>query len=389
MAAVPVVCQDPRMWESIRDPRVLERTAAVESEDVAPKLERLRGGWKAARWLAAALLLLAGVAGIVISGWTVCEDRLAAVGGQAVVRVCRPPALIDLPVVATLAIALLLLLPDMVEIGIPGFISLKRRVEDQEAKLAGLELQMAQSVDVRQSAVQEADSRALALNVNLLDVQGALREFQDKAGEEISSMHMLSQGRVTPRRGQLEGQLLRAWAQLQPLVESSEFALNDETRIHDAQLRVHWAESLYQMSQHDRQLAQREMRSNRPQEVELGKQEFARSESETLETAERLREARAHLERLIAKSKPPVRGQLTNEQLAALRKWRIDFSQEVSIVETAQRAVAQAEPIDDEKLVAAVRLAEGLLAAWDSRQAVVSETDHDRQATGRQQSPST
>lgn len=364
----------------------------MESEDATRGLERLRGWWKPVRWSAAMLLLVAGIVGIIISRWTVCEERLATVGGQAVVRVCRPPALTDLPVVTGLLVALLLLLPDMVEIGIPGFISLKRRVEDQEAKLAGLELQLAQSVDLHQAAVQEADSRATALNFNLIDVQGALRAFRDKAGEEVPGFHDAAQwvARVSLQRGQLEAQLLRVWARLQPLVDLSEYALYDEKRIRDAESRVDWAERLYQMSQEDRQLALQEMQDKRPQVAKRGTRDFVRSESETLDAAERLRRARTHLKTVMAKSKPtagPDGLQLTSEQLGVLRKWRIDFMQEVSIVETAQGAVAQAEPIDDDKLAAAVRLAEGLLAAWDLRRAAVPGADRDRTTADRQQQP--
>jgi hypothetical protein len=387
----PDGCQDPRMWESIGDPRGFERTAAVESEDATPGFERSRGWWKPARWLAAMLLLLAGIAGIIISGWTVCEERVATVGGQAVVRVCRPPALTDLPVVTGLLVALLLLLPDLAEIGIPGFISLKRRVDDQEAKLAGLEVQVDQSAELRQTAVQSVDSTANAVNLNYIDMNSVLHEFRNKNGGNASlDSHAVLGLHVAPQRGQLEAQLLRAWARLQPLVDLSEHALYDEKRIRDAEFRVEWAEQLYRMSQQDRQHALQDMQSKNLAVAERGRGDFARSDSQTLDAAERLRRARTHLETVITKSTPkagPAGVQLTNEQFAALRKWRIDFMQEVSIVEAAQRAVAQAEPIDDEKLVAAVTLAEGLLAAWELRQAAIPEADHDRQAADGQQRP--
>lgn len=62
---------------------------------------------------------------------TVCGDELANTGDQGAVRVCRPVAISDAPVVGGILLILLLLLPDLSEIGIPGFLSLKRQVREQ------------------------------------------------------------------------------------------------------------------------------------------------------------------------------------------------------------------------------------------------------------------
>lgn len=81
------------------------------------------------RRVLAGLLLLVSV----FLTWdrTVCGDELANTGDQGAVRVCRPVAISDAPVVGGILLILLLLLPDLSEIGIPGFLSLKRQVREQ------------------------------------------------------------------------------------------------------------------------------------------------------------------------------------------------------------------------------------------------------------------
>lgn len=89
---------------------------------------------KKLRWFVAALILAGGTF-LVSRGWTMCEDKLATTGTNAVVRVCRPLAVTDPPVAGALLLVVLLLLPDLAEVGIPGFLTLKRRVEQQEEKV--------------------------------------------------------------------------------------------------------------------------------------------------------------------------------------------------------------------------------------------------------------
>jgi hypothetical protein len=360
----------------------------VEIRGRTLRLQRFRGWWRLARWLAAVLLLVAGAVGLIVSGWAVCEDRLAAVGNQAVVRVCHSPALTDVPVLTGLLVVLLLLLPDLAEIGIPGFISLKRRVDDQEAKLAGLELQVEQSTDVRQTAAQEVDTKANALNVNYIDIEGALRMFLNKTGDEVSpTPETATILQVAPQRGQLEAQLLRAWAQLEPLVTLSEGVIFEE-QLPQAEERVAVARHLYEMCQRDRARALEQMRDARPDKVNEAAKVVGRLEAETDGAADRLRSAIQHLMNLQARVQNPA-GQdgmpLSSKELHALRAWRRDFKQEVDIVRAARHAVAHAQPIHDDKLADAVKLADGLLVAWDVRRSRIAPPTTANQAADGQQ----
>src|SRR6266540_749607 len=178
--------------------------------------------WPRVRWSLAVLLLLAGI-GYAISGPRVCEDKLATVGGQAVVRACHAPSVSDLPVVGGLLLQVLMLIPDLAEIGIPGFVSLKRRVEEHEATLAGLQLQITHNAEVQQSAAQEVATQASALSVNLIDFEGALLGLQAKS--EAADLPARSvRVDVSEQRARLESELLHVWAKLKPLVSRARHA---------------------------------------------------------------------------------------------------------------------------------------------------------------------
>jgi hypothetical protein len=327
------------------------------------------------------LLLVGGFVGLIVSGWTVCEEQLATVGSQPVVRRCRPLILSDLPVVTGLLVVLLLLLPDLAEIGIPGFISLKRRVEDQEARLAGLEVQVTQAADLSQTTVQGVDSRASALNVNVVDFHSALEAFRDKAGGDVLpslDTSVVGPAVVPARRGQLEARLLRVWARLQPLVTWGQ-RVHDQ-RVHQQELQLELAraegrlairEAAYLETQTRRQDVLRAMHDDRSDVAEAARRQFALTEQETLEAARQLAKAKTDRNNLEARAQQlPGLDEvpLTRTELLALGKWYSDFEQEIKVVALAQQGVAEANPIEDTKLEDAVTLADGLLAAWDLRQ---------------------
>src|SRR4051794_6289793 len=67
-----------------------------------------------------------------------CNEQVASQTGQ-VVRVCHPVSASDAPVVIGLVLILVLLLPDFSEVAIPGLVSVKRRVAEQERRQDRLE----------------------------------------------------------------------------------------------------------------------------------------------------------------------------------------------------------------------------------------------------------
>ncbi len=336
--------------------------------------ERWARWWRPARWTSATLVVAGGAASVLASGWAVCEQRLATVGAQAVVEVCRPPAMSDLPVVGGVVVVLLLLLPDLAEVGLPGFISLKRRVEDTEGRLAGLELQLTQTSQMQQAAAQDVDSRASAINavnVNLYDFETALEGLRTKTGRDLPAAAATPGIRdVSPRRAQLEAHLLRVWAELEPLVASSQLAVLEE-QLHAARHELEVARHSYRAAQDERARALSRVKDPRPDVAEEAQQQLARSDERTLNAAAQMHLAEAHYEAAKRRAQTAERAgvQLTSSEARALRKWTAPFQEEVALVEAAQQAVAQARPIEDDKLDAAIKLAEGLVVAWNLRRA--------------------
>jgi hypothetical protein len=100
----------------------------------------------------------------------VCAESVT--GGGAVVRTCRAPAATDGLVLGYAVFVLLLLAPDLAELGVPGLFTLRRRVEEQESRLETeegrrelLETQVA-SVSARLTQVATASAVGVdALNI--------------------------------------------------------------------------------------------------------------------------------------------------------------------------------------------------------------------------------
>jgi hypothetical protein len=143
------------------------------------------GTWKKIRWTTAAIIV--GGAIFLSRGQTVCEDKLTTNGPNQVVQTCRPLTITDPQVAGTLFLAVLFLLPDLAEVGIPGLLTLKRRVEEQEAKveeqetrIAALTAQVAQSAVQQQTAEQSSLAQGNAVNVNFYDFEAAIRAWTDR-----------------------------------------------------------------------------------------------------------------------------------------------------------------------------------------------------------------
>ncbi|MFL5914898.1 MAG: hypothetical protein ACJ752_04580 [Gaiellaceae bacterium] len=104
------------------------------------------------RLTALGLIVVAAV--LVTSGrWNVCRTELPSGPGPPT-TVCNPPAATDLGPLLIAAIALMLLWQDIAEIGLPGGISVKRRLEQQEKKADQQEIRQGQ-LEERLSQVQQ------------------------------------------------------------------------------------------------------------------------------------------------------------------------------------------------------------------------------------------
>lgn len=128
---------------------------------------RSRGRLAPVRRVTAVLLAVAAVA-TTATGWlAICDERVV---GGAVREVCRTPQIDDGLTLVFGLLLLLLVLPDLAEVGVPGLVSLRSRVDEQESRLeaesAQRELleQQVQSLhlDVSQSATQRTTTGALA-----------------------------------------------------------------------------------------------------------------------------------------------------------------------------------------------------------------------------------
>jgi hypothetical protein len=316
-------------------------------------------------------------------GRTVCGDALASTGDQGVVRVCRPVAITDAPVLGGLLLILLLLLPDLSEIGIPGFLSLKRQVREQEsrleeqgARLAMLHAEVRQAIGLQQAVSQEVDTRANAMSVNVLDIAGVLRTFQVKAQRELAAANQEdhSEAVIPAARAQLESRLLRAWARL-------EVPVRKEGRFARARERLSELAAGISITTEEWELARSHL------EALQNNSGAATGKRELYTVMTRLAQMEAMRGDYAQQYEAAQRDLATLKQDSPAWQWNADFRQEIQIVRAAHRAVARGEPIEDSKLRAAVRLAEGLLEAWNGRSASVGATKSRGSSEGQRQEP--
>jgi hypothetical protein len=203
------------------------------------------------RWSFAAGVIVAGAGSAIAGVWETCKAVTPNTGAEGVVRVCDQPSLADVPSVAGLLIVLLLLLPDLAEITLPGGIGLKRRIEAQEARQDLLQQQIAM--------LTHAESYAQAASVgNVLSLEGLnemiegvvatrirLRELEGAAPDEGDVQKLPRPVEVRPEtvmareRAELtneidrltglepldlQRELVRRWRAIAPLVRLADFA---------------------------------------------------------------------------------------------------------------------------------------------------------------------
>jgi hypothetical protein len=365
------------------------------------------------RWSLAALVLVVGIA-ITGMGWRVCEDKLATTGSSALARVCRPPAITDPPVAAGLFLVLLLLLPDLAEIGIPGFLTLKRRVEEQQAKVEEQEVkltelanQIVQVAEQRQDVTQQANPQAsnyTVVSLNAVDVPSVLRELNAKVDDRPATPHspggFLDALDVTPDRARLEAQVLRLWAKLAALValgrqyedpwqrgraaegykveEGHLFVLGPRSgrwwpapRREDGSpdqdqlkaLKIHHFQ-LAKLTPEELEEYENKLDTLPPEERDRAAFVIANLRDIDARQEKLRRRLHAAIERypdLLTENRP-LRSE--HELLATLAEWVADFELELKLLQAVQQAVAQAQPIHDRQLGSYIEIAEELLWAW-------------------------
>lgn len=294
--------------------------------------------FKAVRWSVAGGILLLSFVFFVSHNWVICDQKLAAVGTQPVVKVCHSPSLTDLPVIAILLLVVLLLLPDLSEVGFPGLFSLKRQVEQQETKLGNLEQELTLQTEMKQVA-QQTQKVESTFNIQLADTGEALRDFERKSG--IAIHYPDGNGAVklsNTQRAELRSQLIDDANAVDELVWRG----SSLTELDKAKAR------------------EREVYS------ELLKRKIQRRPGDSyFELTRDIGESRQRLSSLDNQPDP--------EKDADLVEWVEKFAPEIAIIDAARDAVIKSGPITDNKLLEAAKLAEGLLTSWKARERERSE----------------
>lgn len=136
-------------------------------------------GWLATvRRLAAALLAVAAVTATTTGWLAICDEQVV---GSSVREVCRSPQIYDGLTLAFALLLLLLVLPDLAEVGVPGLVSLRGRVDEQHARLEAetaqrerIEAHMQQlRLDLDQAVASTASARVASSAVQQTTVGGS------------------------------------------------------------------------------------------------------------------------------------------------------------------------------------------------------------------------
>jgi len=163
-----------------------------------------------ARWVAA-VIIAASAAAVSLGTYLfpamrVCRDEAAAGAPGARVAICGPVGAADLPMLVLVAlVVVLILLPDVRELGVPGLMTLKMD-EDRWASPPSLASEGGKPSPARQ--VTEAE----------------VRRLEGGAAEPASRGLTLATTEVDAERAKLEVQLLRLWEQLAVYVSIAEGA---------------------------------------------------------------------------------------------------------------------------------------------------------------------
>jgi hypothetical protein len=280
------------------------------TETSPPQAEATDRRWRAARLTGAALVAIAMLAFLVLSGrhgeLQACSQQLQP-NSSIPVRVCGPLAATDPPVVVGLVLVLLLILPDFAEVAVPGFVSLRRRVDEQGRRQEKLE-----------EHVRLAVSQTATAHIN----QFLPTVADPKTFDELSR-----------RVDRLEG--------------NSEIDDEPSTLSSDADRRT--SDSLTTVPQ---DAADGPARTQPVMTPGAARSMLA---TELISRAERLADAARRAQQL-----EDSLGGRANSSDEALRAWWGSFREELSYVQAARNSVAHAKPLEDDTLQSAVDLARRL-----------------------------
>lgn len=179
--------------------------------------EARTSNWVKARRFGAGLTVLVGttlyVASYYVSGLEVCRGRLP---------VCDAWTLAELVPFAMITLGLLA--PDLNEIGVPGLVSLKRRVEGQEARVEMQrerhELLSTQIANLQSSASAQA-SASPTINVHLPNVPHGVEKIRDNLADKTAGVPARERKGDEPGEAdesnlqRLTKALIDAWAELE------------------------------------------------------------------------------------------------------------------------------------------------------------------------------
>jgi hypothetical protein len=149
----------------------------------------------------------------------VCRDHVLDTG--AVVRACQPVGVDDALTIGLILLFAILLMPNVVELGVPGGITLKRRVEAVHERVARLDekvdrLVIAQEMSVSNTIIV-ADPREYL--ESMPRKAAAFEQSKGAITEGIAAREAAREDRViSDDRAVLESRLVRAYARLEPFL---------------------------------------------------------------------------------------------------------------------------------------------------------------------------
>jgi len=180
------------------------------------------------RLLAAAaigLVVVAVLRSYAFSNARVCREQVAS--DKGIVRTCGPVGLEDIPALGVMLLAgVLLLLPDMSEIGIPGLVTLKRAIEEQSKQTASLAREVAELTTRQDTTINVYDPAKV--DDALAGVDARDKDIEERGWAAVADAAAESRAAETamaapsPERAVLEAEVTRLWNALDPLGPGSE-----------------------------------------------------------------------------------------------------------------------------------------------------------------------
>jgi hypothetical protein len=153
-----------------QESKILSDSSSTEDSTDVPnqgKKSKFAAAWPA---VSVSLLLAIILASLVMpraEGWKVCAQQLSTAG--VAVNVCRPYQLTDVPVLCIIAILIIVGWTFVSQIGIPGFVTLTRRVSQTEEKVqsqGSLQALHEQRLNAMQLQMTMASAQATATGGN-------------------------------------------------------------------------------------------------------------------------------------------------------------------------------------------------------------------------------